>query len=36
MNIDEIHRSLKELDFIDSFSVKKIYPNTIKIKVIDK
>ena len=36
MNIDEIHRSLKELDFIDSFSVKKIYPNTIKIKVIEK
>lgn len=36
MNIDEIHRSLKELDFIDSFSVKKIYPNTIKINVIEK
>ncbi len=36
INLDEIQNSLKDVDFIESFSIKKIYPNTIKIIVTEK
>tara|TARA_Y100001958_G_C21123617_1_gene466984 strand:+ start:17 stop:676 length:660 start_codon:yes stop_codon:yes gene_type:complete len=36
LNVNEIQKSLEELDFIESFSVKKIYPNKIKIIIIEK
>ncbi len=34
-NKEEIKLKLKEIDFIDSFEVKKIFPNKIKIKVYE-
>ena len=36
LNVNEIQKSLEEFDFIESFSVKKIYPNKIKIIIIEK
>lgn len=36
LNIKSIEESLKNEVFIESFSIKKIYPNTIKIKIIEK
>ncbi len=36
INLDEIQNSLKDVDFIESFSIKKIYPNTIKIIVTER
>ena len=36
LNVNEIQKSLEELDFIESFSVKKIYPNEIRITIIEK
>ena len=36
LNSKSIQNSLNKVDFIDSFEIKKIYPNTIKIKVFEK
>ncbi len=33
---NEIRNKLNEIDFIDSYEIKKIYPNKIKIKVFEK
>ncbi len=33
---NEIRDKLNEIDFIDSYEIKKIYPNKIKIKVFEK
>lgn len=33
---NEIEKKLKRIDFIDSFEIKKIYPNKIKIRVYEK
>lgn len=35
LNNDSIKLKLKEIDFIESFEVKKIFPNTIKIKIFE-
>mgnify|MGYP001434940030 CR=1 FL=1 len=35
LNKKELKLKLKEIDFIDSFEVKKIFPNKIKIKVYE-
>ena len=35
LNKKDIKLKLKEIDFIDSFEVKKIFPNKIKIKVYE-
>ena len=32
----EIEAKLKENSFIESFNIKKIYPNTLKIKIFEK
>ena len=32
----EIERNLKKETFIESFSIKKIYPNTLKIIIVEK
>ena len=36
LNVNEIQKSLKDLDFIESFRIKKIYPNTIKVTIIER
>ena len=36
LNIQEIENNLKNESFIDSFSVKKIYPNKIKLIIVEK
>ena len=36
LNIDEIEKNLKEESFIDSFTIKKIYPNTLKVIISEK
>ena len=36
LNIQEIEDNLKNESFIDSFSVKKIYPNKIKLIIVEK
>ena len=36
LNIFDIKEKLKEMDFIDSFEIKKIYPNKLKIKIYEK
>ncbi len=36
LNKEKIKNSLVKFDFVSSFNVKKIYPNTIKILVIEK
>ena len=33
---NDIKRKLKEIDFVDSFKIKKIYPNKIKIIIFEK
>ena len=33
---NEIEKKLNRIDFIDSFEIKKIYPNKIKIRVYEK
>ena len=33
---NEIEKSLKKNNFIESFKIKKIYPNTLKIKIYEK
>ena len=36
LNIKDIEENLKSETFIESFSVKKIYPNTLKLIIIEK
>jgi cell division protein FtsQ len=36
LNIQDIENNLKNESFIDSFSIKKIYPNKIKLIIIEK
>ena len=36
LNIKKIEKNLKNINFIESFSVKKIYPNKIKIILLEK
>ena len=36
LNIKKIESKLSEIDIIDSFKIKKIYPNTIKITIFEK
>ena len=36
LNTSDIERMFKKKDFIESFEVKKIYPNKLKIKVYEK
>ena len=36
LNIKDIERNLKSETFIESFSIKKIYPNTLKIIIAEK
>ena len=36
LKIKEIEESLKNRTFIESFSIKKIYPNTLKLKIVEK
>ena len=36
LNIQDIENNLKNVSFIDSFSIKKIYPNKIKLIIIEK
>ena len=36
LNTFKIQKKLKEIDFIESFELKKIYPNKIKIKIFEK
>ena len=33
---NDIKKNLKEIDLIESFKIKKIYPNKIKIKIFEK
>ena len=33
---DDLKSKFNELDFVESFKVKKIYPNKIKIKIFEK
>ena len=36
LNIEDIEKNLKGETFIESFSIKKIYPNTLKIVILEK
>ena len=36
LKIKDIEESLKSVTFIESFSIKKIYPNTLKLKIVEK
>ncbi len=36
LNLEKIEKNLKDENFIDSFSVKKIYLNTLKIVIVEK
>ncbi len=36
LNTGKIKRELSEIEFIKSFEIKKIYPNILKIKVLEK
>jgi len=36
LNLKDIENNLKKETFIESFSVKKIYPNTLKIIIVEK
>ena len=36
LNIEKIEKNLKSQTFIESFSIKKVYPNTLKLKIIEK
>ncbi len=35
-NLEDIEKNLKKETFIESFSIKKIYPNTLKIIIVEK
>ena len=36
LNFEDIEKNLKNETFIESFSIKKIYPNTLKIIIVEK
>ena len=36
LNINNIQKSLKTEEFIESYTIKKIYPNTLKFNIIEK
>lgn len=36
LNIKDIEKNLKNESFIESFSIKKIYPNSIKLMIVEK
>ena len=36
LNIKDVEKNLKDETFIESFSVKKIYPNTLKLTIVEK
>ena len=36
MKTNEVKNKMNEIDFIDSFKIKKIYPNEIRIKLFEK
>ena len=36
LNTFDIKRKLKKIDFIESFEIKKVYPNKLKIKIYEK
>ena len=36
LNIKDVEKNLKDETFIESFSVKKIYPNTLKLIIVEK
>ena len=36
LNLEDIEKNLKNETFIESFSIKKIYPNTLKIIIVEK
>ena len=36
LNLKDIEKNLKKETFIESFSIKKIYPNTLKIMIVEK
>ena len=36
LNLKEIQKNLKKETFIESFSIKKVYPNTLKIIIVEK
>ena len=36
LNLEDIEKNLKNETFIESFSLKKIYPNTLKIIIVEK
>jgi len=36
LNIKDIEKNLKSETFIESFSIKKIYPNTLKLIIVEK
>lgn len=36
LNIQDIEKNLKTIDFVESFSIKKIYPNKLKIIIVEK
>ena len=36
LNLKDIEKNLKNETFIESFSLKKIYPNTLKIIIVEK
>jgi len=36
LNIKDIRENLKNETFIESFSIKKIYPNTLKLMIVEK
>ncbi len=36
LNVKDIEENLKSETFIESFSIKKIYPNTLKLIIVEK
>ena len=36
LNLSSVEENLKKISFIESFSIKKIYPNKLKLTVIEK
>ncbi len=36
LNIENIEENLKKEDFIESFTIKKIYPNNLKLMIVEK
>lgn len=36
LNVEDIEKKIKKENFIESFSIKKIYPNTLKLMIVEK